>query len=227
MSDDTKPRPNGATVFVPWPWKIPGKIGATYYWNPGSPDAPHFTITRQYGFPSAGIHAVFLRKGMTSQDTIGNGIRGNISTFVPSISVDGTLPRGEYEPWKSRVTAIEAGGQISPEISPAVTSTYTPQQFLHLLMSPAGGPQDELPPPPQSPQTGQGTVSPPPTEPPVRYLSKRYLNPLGEPMTGWASSVSADGPQYVAPAPAQTAPEAQSGPGGLYGLLFGPGSDWR
>ena len=105
---------------------------------------------------------------MTSADTLGYGASVDISTGIPSVVINSTIP-------------------------------------------------DE-----------QG-IPQPPAGPPVRYLDKRYLTPLGEPMTGWASSVSADNPQYVAPAPSppSSPADAQSGPGGLYGLLFGPGSDKR
>ena len=35
-------RPDGVSASY-------GPIGGAYYWNPGSPSAPHVTITRRYG----------------------------------------------------------------------------------------------------------------------------------------------------------------------------------
>jgi len=66
--------PDGASVTVPAPW---GRIGGTYYWNPGSPTAPHLTLTRAFGAPGIGLNTVFLRNGMTSEDTLGYGMSGN------------------------------------------------------------------------------------------------------------------------------------------------------
>jgi hypothetical protein len=99
-------RPDGFSVSVP---SFFGRIGGTYYWNPGSPAAPHLTLTRTYGMPGLGLHAVFLRTGMTSQDTLGDGVSGNVSTGLPSVTTNGTIADEGYRPWKSRVTSIEAG----------------------------------------------------------------------------------------------------------------------
>lgn len=53
-------RPDGLALSLPT-WF--GRIGGTYYWNPGAPAAPHLTVTRSYGMPGFGAHTVFLRKG--------------------------------------------------------------------------------------------------------------------------------------------------------------------
>lgn len=41
-------RPDGVSALIPIPL---GRLGANYYWNPGSPTAPHLTFTRTYGVP--------------------------------------------------------------------------------------------------------------------------------------------------------------------------------
>jgi hypothetical protein len=61
---------DGWSMSVPFPG---GRIGGTYYWDPGSTTAPHLTLTRSLGMPGAGLNAVFLRQGMTSSDTLGPG----------------------------------------------------------------------------------------------------------------------------------------------------------
>jgi hypothetical protein len=89
-------RPDGLSVSIP---TFAGRIGGTYYWNPGSPTAPHLTLTRTFGLPGAGLHTVFLRNGMTSQDTLGHGVSGNVSTVLPSVTVNGTAPdEGDHIP---------------------------------------------------------------------------------------------------------------------------------
>ena len=125
-------RPDGISLSIPLPT---GRIGGTYYWNPGSPTAPHLTFTSTYGVPGAGLHAVFLREGMTSSDTLGKGASGNVSTVVPSVTLNGTVPDDGNlipRPWKSRATSVEAGIG-TPNASPAVTNTYTPQQIADLV----------------------------------------------------------------------------------------------
>lgn len=91
--------PDGASVSLPTPV---GKIGGTYYWNPGSPAAPQFTLTLSRGSPGLGANAVFLRQGMSSSDTLGSGVSGNVSTILPSVTLNGTAPSNDYlipQPW--------------------------------------------------------------------------------------------------------------------------------
>ncbi|MGB9113984.1 hypothetical protein [Bradyrhizobium sp.] len=158
---------------------------------------------------------------MTSQDTLGQGISGNVSTGLPSITVNGIAPdEGDYfpRPWKSRVTSVEAGIG-TPNAWPAETNTYTPQQIAGFLnkyiFGPATGPTDELSPFARTLQSGFGTVGPSNGEPPVRFLSRRSSNPLGSGIADWTSSVDPAGPQYAARP--TSAPEE---PGGLLGMLL-------
>ncbi|HEX5243436.1 MAG TPA: hypothetical protein VFW23_09280 [Tepidisphaeraceae bacterium] len=208
-------RPDGISLSLPLP--ILGKLRGTYYWNPGSPTAPGVTFTQSVGAPGFGLNAVFLRKGMTSQDTLGRGITGNVSTIVPSVTLNGTLPEGDYRPWDSRVTSVEAGIG-TPNASPAITNTISFQQALDFLkkyvMSPAGGPNDELSPLQRSLQSGTGTNGPGDGAPPVQFLASPSASPLGNGVGNWASSVTPNGPLYEAP-PAQPTDQ----PGGLPGLL--------
>lgn len=160
-------RPDGLSLSLPVPF---GRVGGTYYWNPGAATAPHVTFTRTLGMPGAGLNAVFLRSGMTSQDTLGSGVNGNVSTVVPSVTLNGTIPNQGYEPWPSRVTSVEAGIG-TPNASPAITNTYSFQQALDFLkkyiISPAGGPSDELSPLQRSLQSSTGTIGPGDGTPPV------------------------------------------------------------
>jgi hypothetical protein len=208
-------RPDGLSLSFPVPF---GRVGGTYYWNPGSPTAPSVTFSRTLGVPGAGLNAVFLRHGMTSQDTLGSGVNGNVSTIVPSVTLNGTMPDGGYQPWNSRVTAVEAGIG-TPNASPAVTNTYSLQQALDFLkkyvVSPAGGPGDELSPLQRSLQSGVGTIGPSESEPPARFLTSRQQSPLGDGVGSWSSSVAPTGPLYAAP---PASPSDQ--PGGVLGLLL-------
>jgi hypothetical protein len=82
---------------------------------------------------------------MTSNDTLGPGFSGNVSTFLPSVSLNGTMLNNDiFRPWKTRVTSVEAGIG-TPNASPAFTTTYTPQQIADFLtkyfFSPASGPE--------------------------------------------------------------------------------------
>jgi hypothetical protein len=87
-------------------------IGGTYYFTPGSPEAPRVTLTGGLGFGGGGFHAVFLRNGMNSGDTHGYGASLNIApTILPSITVNGSIPdnNGIPQPLKAKVSSIEAG----------------------------------------------------------------------------------------------------------------------
>jgi hypothetical protein len=93
--------PDGASVSLPFPY---GRVGGTYYWNPGSPTAPHWTFTRSFGLAGAGAHVTYLRKGMTSSDTLGQGFSGSVSTVFPSVNLNGTDPDGgDYTPDPGRL----------------------------------------------------------------------------------------------------------------------------
>ncbi len=204
--------PDGVSVSLPVPF---GRVGGTYYWSPGAVDAPHFTVTRSFGLPGAGANVVFRRQGMTSSDTLGPGISGNVSTAFPSVSVNGTIPSDGSlipRPWKSRVTTIEAGIG-SPNASGAATTTYTPEQIAAHIFSPAAGPNDELSPFERAVRTGVGSVGAT-REAPVRYLGRSQQGPLGESMGDWPASTAPVEPWSRAGA----APPPR--PGGLYGLML-------
>ena len=133
--------PDGVSVSVPFPG---GRVGGTYYWYPGSTSAPDVTLTRSLGMPGAGLNVVFLRQGMTSTDTLGPGLSGNVSTLLPSVSLNGTIPNNDIlRPWKSKVTTVEAGIG-TPNASPAITATYTPQQIADFLTKYVFPPSSDL-----------------------------------------------------------------------------------
>jgi hypothetical protein len=202
------PRPDGLSVTLPFIG-----LGGSYYWNPGSATAPAFTLTGGLGIGGGGAHAVFLRPGMTSTDTLGYGASADISAVVPSVAINGSIPDkyGMPLPWKAKVSSVGAGIGL-PGF--AATYTATPHQISDAIVSPAGGPQDELSPFVRTLQSGHGTIGQS-AEPPVRFLSSRYQNPLGDGMAGWPSSVNASDPPYVV----QPAPSSDE-PSGLLGRLL-------
>lgn len=135
--------PDGASASLPTPV---GRIGGTYYWNPGSPTAPQFTLTLSRGSPGLGANAVFLRQGMTSSDTLGYGVSGTVSTILPSVTLNSTAPSNDCsipQPLKTRVTSVETG-IAWPPVSAAITSTYSPQKIVDFLTRhfPYGKPYD-------------------------------------------------------------------------------------
>ena len=89
VNENRNPRPNGVSASIPIG---PIGIGGTYYWNPGSPTAPSVTVTGGLGVGGGGAHLVFLRRGMTSNDTLGYGATANVSTIVPSVTVNASIP---------------------------------------------------------------------------------------------------------------------------------------
>jgi hypothetical protein len=207
--------PDGASLSVPFPF---GRFGGTYYWNPGSPSAPNLTFTRALGVPGIAANTVFLRKGMTSEDTLGPGLSGNVSTIFPSVTLNGTIPGDGGlipKPWKSRVTSIEAG--IGTPNAASVTSTFTPQQAADFLakyvfgVRPAMGPDDELSPFARTLSSSNGSLGPP-SKPAVKYVGAQGQNSLGDGMGNWQSSSRAGSSMSEAPMPSQE-------PGGLLGLL--------
>ena len=113
------------------------------------------------------------------------------------------------------MTTVEAGIG-TPNASPAVTATYTPQQiadFISTYLIPSAmGPEDELSPFARTLRSGVGTIGPA-TAPPIRYLSSRYANPLGSGMGDRKSSAEGYSQQ-----PAQPATSPQE-PGGLLGII--------
>lgn len=164
--------------------------------------------------------------------TRGYGASANVSTIVPSVTVNGSIPDKNLvpQPSNTRVSSIEAGIG-SPGVSAAMTHTWTPEEiatFLNKygpvgldffkrlpkiapeLVTPAMGPEDELSPFAISLRSGAATIDKP-ENPPVRYLSSRYQTLLGDGTVGWDSSLQTADPQPV--------PLSQ-GPGGLLGLLL-------
>lgn len=136
--------PDGLALSVPLPW---GRVGGTYYWNPGAPPAPPVTVTRSYGVPGAGLETVFLVPGVTSNDTIGYGISGNVSTGIPSVTLNSTFPRAGSLPdrlSRPKVTSVGAGAGTF-NASPALTATYTPEEIADFLgkylFPPVSGPE--------------------------------------------------------------------------------------
>jgi hypothetical protein len=111
---------------------------------------------------------------MTSADTLGYGTSSNVSTMVPSVTLNSSIPDKNHIPQfgKTKVSSIEAGIGDSIGASTAATYTWTPQQaadFLakYLFTSPAMGPQDELSPFARTLQSGVGTVGRPTTTSPL------------------------------------------------------------
>jgi len=179
-------------------------LSGTYYWNPGSDDSPSFTVTgiagggkdvnssEFKGLPGllgllgrAGFGAgpVFLRSGMTSKDTLGRGITSNVSTMIPSDTVNSSFPDGSL---LARVSSIESG--VSSNIGSYEAGTYTVngRQIGDALITPAMGPEDELSPFTRTLQSGVGMVGRA-AIPPIRFLSSRSRNPIGDGIDTWNS----------------------------------------
>lgn len=122
-------------------------IGANYYWKPGSPEAPRTTVTGMLGrgtdvwriplglMGNLNIGATYLRDGMSSTDTLGPGTTSNVSTILPSVSVNSSYPMEGYvpRPDKAKASSIEAGLSGSIGASRAATYTVTPQQIADFL----------------------------------------------------------------------------------------------
>jgi hypothetical protein len=85
------------------------------------------------------LHAVFLRDGMTSQDTLGAGVTLNAGSGV-NATVNSSIP-DLRRPWNMKVSSI-GGGVGLPGF--ALSGTYTPQQIADFLntyvLSPLTGP---------------------------------------------------------------------------------------
>lgn len=222
-------RPDGWSASIPL-FPTPFGIGATYYSNPGSPSSPRVTVTGSLGVGGGGINSVFLRRGMTSRDTLGYGASGTVSTFFPSVTVNASIPDENYipQPWKAKVCSIEAGIGLNGFSG---GYTWTPEQIADFLtkyslvgapivgptlgpVTPAMGPDDELSPFARTLRSGHGTVSTP-SEAPVRYLSRRQQDPLGDGTGDWRLSTTPVEPWR----PTQPAVSPQE-PSGLYGLIL-------
>jgi len=223
-------------------------VGGNYYWNPGSPDAPSATVTGMLGkgrdvprlpFGALGplnFGVTYLRKGMTSADTLGPGTTTNVSTILPSVSVNSSFPVENSVPRldKAKVSSIEAGLSGSIGASSAGTYTVTPQEVADFvsrnLVTPAMGPMDELSPFARTLRSGVGRVGAP-SAPPIRYLSSGRQNPFGDEMGDWRSSVNpVDRPRPASPEfpspifdtgapPIPYLPASQSVPRGLPAML--------
>jgi hypothetical protein len=134
--------------------------------------------------------------------------------MIPSVTMNSTMPRDRWA--FPRVTSIEGGVSANLGTYRAGSYTATPQQVADFLTKsifpPAMGPQDELPPFVKTLQSGVGTVGQI-SEPPVRFLSSRYQQPLGSGMTGRRSPADGIDPLNSVQPPPQV-------PGGLLGLLL-------
>jgi hypothetical protein len=186
VNENGRLRPDGISLALP----LFG-LGGTYYWNPGSPTAPRVTLSGGLGMGGGGIHLTHLRKGMTSQDSLGYGANANIApTIFPSVTVNASIPddHGIPQPWNARVSSIETGAGL-PGFG--VTYTSTPERIgeaiSRYIFGPAMGPQDELSPLERSLRTGVARVGPA-NEQPVRFLQSRPANVLGDGMDGWSAS---------------------------------------
>jgi hypothetical protein len=130
---------------------------------------------------------------MTSQDTLGYGATGTASTVFPSATVNVSIPdeHGIPQPWNARVSSVESGAAIpgfgvnytvTPRQIADFVSTHgligaarlssalhqealaAPHPSMHFI-SPAMGPDDELPPFFRMLRTGHATIGQP-TSPP-------------------------------------------------------------
>lgn len=243
FNENGSPRPDGYSAAARL-WG-PFGISGTYYRNPGAPTAPAWTITGSLGLnPGLGLHSVFLRKGMESEDTLRYGLTGNVSTGLPSLTVNASVPDegGIPMPWKAKVSSIETGVG-SPGSSGALTFTMTPQQIVDFLVthgvigaarisstlsrealtrdyppaaviSPAMGPDDELSPFARTLRSGSATIGAN-SQPPVRYLSSRYAS--GGPLGNGMGGWKSS-VESVQPTPRQPTPDSVE-PGGLLGLI--------
>ena len=235
MSDEARRVrwPDGLSLSIPL-YPTPFGVKGTYYFNPGATTAPKATVAGDLalGTSGRGAHAVFLRDGMTSSDTLGWGMSGNVSSILPSVTLNSTMPdwHGLPLPWKAKVSSVEAGIGM-PGASRATSYTWTPQQvadFVNGLTGPfsritssslsqlnpvtaAMGPDDELSPFTRTLSSSNGSLGQA-AAPAARYLGRRQQNQLGGGMGDWRSSTRASPPASGAPIPSQEA-------GGILGLL--------
>ncbi|WP_456774387.1 hypothetical protein [Bradyrhizobium sp. USDA 4369] len=141
---------------------------------------------------------------MSSADSLGWGTNSNVSTVIPSVSVNTSMPDrdGIPQPTKNKVSSIEVGLSGSVGASRATTYTVTPQQIVEFLkknrfIQPAMGPDDELSPFQRSLQSGFARLGPV-TEDPIPYV-RPPSGPFGAGTAPWSSGYI-DG-RYATPAP--------------------------
>ena len=123
-------RPDGASIALPFL-----ELEGTYYWNPGSPSAPRLTLSGGLGIGGGGAHLVFLRKGMTSEDSLGYGANAAIApTIFPSVTVNASIPdeHGIPKPWDAKVSSIEAGASLPGLNGNVKPIGYLPSDTLRL-----------------------------------------------------------------------------------------------
>ena len=173
-------------------------------------------MNRSLGAPGAGLEAVFLAPGMTSRDTLGSGVSGNVSTIVPSVSLNTTFPDGDglLPPLAMpRATSVGAGiGTLN--MSPSFTPTMTPEQiagWFRPSLPRAMGPIDEVSPIARTLTSRLGTIGPM-SAPPVSNLSFRDRS-LGDGMRDWRASTDLPALQDNAQ------PPLEQRPGGLLGMI--------
>lgn len=226
VNKDGNLRPDGISVELPW-----FGLGGTYYWNPGSPAAPRFTLTGGLGVGGGGAHLIHLRKGMSSEDTTGYGASINI----PSFSVNASIPdkSGIPQPWNAKVSSIGIGAAV-PGLG--MNYTVTPAQvvdfFRKYILNPIAGPADR---PAALARNSRPIISEPGTEqsrPHLRSPSSRPPSDSGdlawpaldivgryEPSVG---AVSGGEPDRVFSGRASAIPyiaEGRASPGGLPGMM--------
>ncbi|KAH2777770.1 hypothetical protein KXW38_008996, partial [Aspergillus fumigatus] len=148
------------------------------------PDGASLSLREYRELQRIAANTVFVGKGMTSEDTLGPGLSGNVSTIFPSVTLNGTIPGDGGlipKPWRSRVTSIEAG--IGTPNAASVTSTFTPQQAADFLakyvfgVRPAMGPDDELSPFARPLSSSNGSLGAP-SKPAVKYVGAQGQNSL-------------------------------------------------
>ncbi|MGJ5046376.1 hypothetical protein ACQR09_04880 [Bradyrhizobium oligotrophicum] len=172
-------RPDGISLELPFiGW------GGAYYWNPGAPAAPSVTLTRGVGMGGGGAHLIHLRRGMTSEDTLGYGASVN----MPSLNVNATIPDtyGIPEPWNAKVSSIGAGVAI-----PGFGANYTvaPARIAEFIKKYILGVRSEKPASASMPTFQSGRIrTEPASEPPVPYAgSSLNRNDFGSRIAPWAS----------------------------------------
>lgn len=174
-------RPDGISLELPFiGW------GGTYYWNPGTPTAPSVTLTKGLGMGGGGAHLIHLRRGMTSEDTLGYGASVN----MPSLNVNATIPDtyGIPEPWNARVSSIGAGVAIpgfgaNYTVAPARIAEFIKKYILGPAVTPEEQPSASTP----TLQSGRIGVEPA-SGPPVPYAgSSLKRDYFGSGIAPWAS----------------------------------------
>jgi hypothetical protein len=229
-------RPDGFSITLPF-----FGLGGTYYWNPGSPTAPRVTLSGGLGLGGGGLHLTHLRKGMTSQDTLGYGAAANISTIFPSVTVNTSIPddHGIPQPWNAKVSSVETGiGFPGFGAGYTVTPEQIGEAINRYIFTSAGNVRDELPPLERSLRRGVATVGPM-NNPAARFLRSRPENVIGDGMDDWsapyvngnamdaqadaANAGAAPGPAFLGRVPAVPyVPRMPAGtPGGIPGLSAG------